>query len=71
MARTWVTLVRGNHHVIFPLWLLVVANGLAGLALHHYDPSNWLHWAHVVFFTTTPLALAIAWLGDRTKRLLG
>ena len=66
----WLSFVRGNHHFLLPIWLLTVGNGLAALAFHHYAPQNWLHWAHVVFYATTPLALAIAWLGDRTKRLL-
>jgi hypothetical protein len=70
LGRTLAALVRGNHHVLFAGWLLVVVPSVGALAAHAYDRDNWLHWAHIVFFTVTPLALALAWAGERVKRSL-
>jgi len=71
IARAWIALVRGNHHIALPIWLIVVVPAMAAVIAHAYDPRNWLHWANVVFLVAAPPALAIAWLGDRTRRLLG
>lgn len=70
LGRGWVAFVRGRHHVALPIWLVTVVPLIGAVAAHGYDPHNWLHWANVVFFTTAPLAFAIAWLGERTKRSL-
>jgi hypothetical protein len=69
--RVWQSFVRGNHHVLLPIWLVAVVPVLAAVVAHAYDPHAWLHWARIVFFAVAPLAFAIAVLGDRTKRLLG
>ena len=62
------TLVRDNRHIALALWLITVVPALGALAMHHYTPRHWLHWADAVFFAATGTALAIAWLGERTKR---
>jgi hypothetical protein len=70
MRRLWLAFVRGKHHVVLPLWLVTFVPGMAAVVAHGYDRDNWLHWAHVVFYAAAPLAFAIAWLGDRTTRVL-
>jgi hypothetical protein len=68
--RLWQAFVRGNHHVLLPIWLVAVVPVLAAVVAHAYDAHDWLHWARVVFFAAAPVAFVIAALGDRTKRSL-
>ncbi len=70
IARFSAYLAHRNRHIALAIWLIVVVPALGSLAVHHYDPANWLHWAHLVFFTSTAAALAIAWIGEQTKRSL-
>jgi hypothetical protein len=70
IGRTASALVRGNHHLVFAIWLLVIVPAVGALAAHGYDRDNWRHWADIVFFAVTPLAFALAWAGERLKRSL-
>ena len=66
-ARWSSALARRNRHLALAFWLITFVPAAGALAAHGYSRTNWLHWAHLVFFAAVALGLAAAWAGGQAK----